>query len=50
MNEEKGLVTHDRPAWSAKFFTRLQRYRNLLVERWWVLLVCTGLALAVETF
>ena len=46
MNEEKGLVTHDRPAWSAKFFTRLMRYRNLLVERWWVPVVCVALALA----
>ncbi len=46
MNEEKGLVTHDRPAWSAKFFTRLMRYRNLLVERWWVLVALLALALA----
>ena len=46
MNEEQGLVTHDRSAWTARFFSRLHRYRNLFRRRWWVLLVCTGLALA----
>ena len=46
MNEEQGLATHDRSAWTARFFSRLHRYRNLLRRRWWVLLVCTGLALA----
>jgi capsular exopolysaccharide synthesis family protein len=48
MNEETPLATHDRPAWTARFFARLQRYRNLLVSRWWVLLVCAGLAVAGE--
>ena len=28
------------------FFSRLHRYRNLFRRRWWVLVVCTGLALA----
>jgi capsular exopolysaccharide synthesis family protein len=46
MNEEHGLVTHDRSAWTARFFSRLHRYRNLFRRRWWVLLVCVGLALA----
>jgi capsular exopolysaccharide synthesis family protein len=46
MNEEQGLVTHDRSAWTARFFSRLHRYRNLFRQRWWVLLVCVGLALA----
>jgi polysaccharide biosynthesis transport protein len=46
MNEEQGLVTHDRSAWTARFFSRLHRYRNLFSRRWWVLVVCTGLALA----
>jgi len=46
MNEEQGLATHDRSAWTARFFSRLHRYRNLFRRRWWVLLVCTGLALA----
>ena len=46
MNEEQGLATHDRSAWTARFFSRLHRYRNLLRRRWWVLVVCTGLALA----
>ena len=46
MNEEQSSVTHDRTAWTARFFSRLHRYRNLFRRRWWVLLVCTGLALA----
>ena len=46
MNEEPSVVTHDRPAWTARFFARLHRYRNLLSQRWWVLVVCAGLALA----
>lgn len=38
----------DRPAsapWSTSFFTRLHRYRSLLLRRWWipVLTICLGL-------
>ena len=46
MNEEKGLTSHDRSAWTARFFSRLHRYRNLFRRRWWVLVLCAGLALA----
>jgi capsular exopolysaccharide synthesis family protein len=48
MNEEPSPVTHDRPAWTARYFARLQRYRNLLAQRWWVLFLCAGLALVGE--
>jgi capsular exopolysaccharide synthesis family protein len=48
MNEEPSPVTHDRPASPAKFFARLQRYRNLLFQRWWVLILCAGLAVGGE--
>jgi capsular exopolysaccharide synthesis family protein len=48
MNEEPTLVTHDRPASTAKFFARLQRHRNLLFQRWWVLAGCLTVALAGE--
>jgi capsular exopolysaccharide synthesis family protein len=48
MNEEPSPVTHDRPAWTARYFARLQRYRNLLAQRWWVLFLCAGLALGGE--
>src|ERR1017187_9888873 len=47
MNEEPPQMAHDRPAWTARFFARLQRYRNLLFQRWWVLVVCLLLALSV---
>jgi len=45
MNEEPPLMTHDRPALTARFFARLQRYRNLLIQRWWVPAGCLLLAL-----
>ena len=48
MNEEPSLVTHDRPAWTARFFSRLQRYRNLLLQRWWILVICAGLGVGGE--
>ena len=48
MNEEPAPVMHDRPAWTARYFARLQRYRNLLAQRWWVLILCAGLALGGE--
>ena len=47
MNEEQSLVTHDRSQLTARFFSRLHRYRNLFRRRWWVLVLCVGLALAV---
>jgi len=33
------------PLWTTKFVTRLHRYRSLLLQRWWILLltVCIGL-------
>ncbi len=46
MNEEQDLATRDRPATTARFFSRLQRYRNLFLRRWWVLVLAVGLALA----
>ncbi|MGD0744373.1 MAG: polysaccharide biosynthesis tyrosine autokinase [Verrucomicrobiota bacterium] len=48
MNEEPSQITHDRPAWTGRFFARLQRYRNLLFQRWWVLIICAGLATGGE--
>ena len=48
MNEEPSPVTHDRPAWTARYFARLQRYRNLLAQRWWVPACCVMAALALE--
>jgi polysaccharide biosynthesis transport protein len=47
MNEEQSQVTHDRSMLTARFFSRMHRYRNLFRRRWWVLVLCVGLALAV---
>jgi capsular exopolysaccharide synthesis family protein len=46
MNTVQPLVTHDRPAWTARFFAKVHRYRNLFRTRWWVLVICLGLSLA----
>ena len=48
MNEEPGQETyeHSRHAWRTRFFSQFHRYRNVLRRRWWVLVVCAGLALA----
>jgi capsular exopolysaccharide synthesis family protein len=50
MNEEQGLIAHDRRASTARIFTRLLRYRNLLFERWWILALCVGIALPAEFY
>ena len=42
-------MTHDRPAWTARFFAKVHRYRNMLLTRWWVLVVCIGVAVAMAT-
>src|SRR5674476_842966 len=48
MKEDSAATAHDRHAWGRKFFSRVQRYRNLLLRRWWVLVVCLVLALGIE--
>ncbi|MEI9962789.1 MAG: polysaccharide biosynthesis tyrosine autokinase [Limisphaerales bacterium] len=48
MNEDPASTAHERHAWSKKFFSRLQRYRNLLLRRWWVVVICVVLALGIE--
>jgi capsular exopolysaccharide synthesis family protein len=50
MNEESSLSTRARHVWAGTFFSRLQRYRNLLLRRWWVMAICVALALAAEGF
>lgn len=49
MNDFTPDTTHDRHAAGRKFFSSLQRYRNLLRRRWWVLLVGLVLALGIES-
>ena len=49
MNDQSVITSEDRHVRTGKFFARVYRYRNLLVQRWWVLLICLGLSLAAET-
>ena len=46
MNDEQDFPTHDRSTTTARFFSKLHRYRNLFLRRWWVLVLAVGLALA----
>lgn len=48
MNEESEPIVQDRHTGSRKFYALLQRYRNLLARRWWVLVVCLLVALGVQ--
>ena len=48
MNEEPSFSPRERHVWAGKFLSRLQRYRNLVLRRWWVPAVCVLLALAAE--
>ena len=49
MNDQSVIASDDRHVRTGKFFARVYRYRNLLVKRWWVLLICLGLSMAAET-
>ncbi|HXI70592.1 MAG TPA: AAA family ATPase [Verrucomicrobiae bacterium] len=48
MNEDSAPAAHDRHAGGRKFYSKLQRYRNLLLRRWWVLAVCLVAALGIQ--
>jgi capsular exopolysaccharide synthesis family protein len=47
MNEESNLTLPDRPTWTAQFFSRLHRYRNLITSHWWILVVCAGIGVGI---
>jgi len=49
MNNQPGMSAEDRHVRTGKFFARVYRYRKLLLRRWWVLVLCLGLALGAET-
>ena len=49
MNPQFETTGTDRPTSAANFHTRLARYRNLLVRRWWVILLLIILAMGVQT-
>ena len=42
-------AAENRHASTGKLFARIHRYRNLFFKRWWVLVICVGLGLGVET-
>lgn len=48
MNDHSAPRGPDRATWAANFFSRLNRYRNLLRRRWWVVLLVVGFAVAIQ--
>ncbi len=49
MNDQPVMSSEDRHVRTGKFFARVYRYRSLLLKRWWVLMLCIGLALGAES-
>src|ERR1039457_5860837 len=49
MQNQPAMSPEDRHVRTGKFFARVYRYRSLLLKRWWVLILCAGLALGAET-
>ena len=47
-DQGSGYSTTDRSSWAANFFSRLNRYRNLLRRRWWVVILIVAIAVGVE--
>ena len=48
--EDFSVAKPDRTAWINKLHARIQRYRNLLLKRWWVLLITIPVAVGVEAW
>jgi capsular exopolysaccharide synthesis family protein len=48
MNDQPVLPSDDRHVRTGKLFSRVYRYRTLLLERWWVFILCIGLTLGAE--
>jgi succinoglycan biosynthesis transport protein ExoP len=48
MNDHSAARGTDRATWAANFFSRLNRYRNLVRRRWWVVALLLGCALAIK--
>lgn len=50
MNDAPSSISRDRHAAGRKFYVLLNRYRSLLLRRWWVLVVCLVLAGGAQWF
>jgi capsular exopolysaccharide synthesis family protein len=48
-NNPPAIATEDRRVRTGKLLSRMHRYRSLLLKRWWVLIICIGLALGAGT-
>src|SRR5260221_11167706 len=48
MDAQAGPVHHERSTIAGRFFNQLHRYKNLLLTRWWILLLAAGLSLGIQ--
>jgi capsular exopolysaccharide synthesis family protein len=48
MDGRTPIIRHKRKSFAVKFFNQLQRYKNLLLTRWWVLLIILVISLGIE--
>ena len=49
MNDQAVHASHDRSTSRAHFHARVSRYKNLLLEKWWVLVLGAVVGLAIQT-
>src|SRR5712671_201157 len=50
MDEHAAPVHHERSTLAGRFFNQLHRYKNLLLTRWWILLLAVVLGLGIQWF
>jgi len=50
MDEQAAPVQRERSTLAGRFFNQLHRYKNLLLTRWWILLLTVGIGLGVQWF
>jgi succinoglycan biosynthesis transport protein ExoP len=50
MDDQPVSAHHERSTFSASFFNRLHRYKNVLRTRWWILLLGVGLGTGIELY
>jgi len=50
MDEQAAPVQRERSTLAGRFFNQLHRYKNLLLTRWWILLLTVGTGLGLQWF
>ena len=48
MDEQAAPVQRERSTLAGRFFNQLHRYKNLLLTKWWILLLTVGIGLGIQ--